>query len=895
VLSEFWSEINYRVRAVVRRVALERELDAELRFHVEREAEKYVASGVPRPEALRRAQLAFGGVSQIKDDARDARGVAPLEHLVQDIRYALRGLRARPLFSAVVVITLGLGVGVNAAMFGVLDRTLFRAPRFLIDPASVHRVYAEWSGNDGKRLLNRSLEYPRYADLARWNRSSSEIAAFAYRRVAVGEGDNTEERQVAVVSGTFFDFFDAKPLIGRFFGPREDRLPSGDAVAVLAFDYWQSRHAGRSNVIGSTLRVGTRAYTIVGVAPRGFDGVSDQRAPIAFVPVTTFGASVRQNYYNRYNWSWLEILVRLKADVTVDAATADLTRAFRRSWSAEGAPEVARPIAIAGPVQLARGPMSGPETKVIIWIGGVAFAVFVIACANVANLLLARALRRRREMAVRRALGGTRGRLTQQIFTETLLLAVLGSAAGLLGAQLVAGGLRTLLVTATDSWPVVTDTRTIAFAIALTVLTALLAGLLPALHTGRADLAGALRAGVRESGYRQWHIRVTLLLLQTALSVVLLVGAGLFIRSLRQVRSLPLGYDVERLVYLETEMRGVRLDAAQSAALAERLILEARTTPGVANATLAITVPFLGGERRTLYVTGIDSVPKLGQFQLQAGSPEYFATLGTRILRGRAISADDRANSPWVAVVSEAMARALWKDDNPLGKCFRITSPTVPCTTVIGVAENIKSRSLTGDGEFIYYLPMVQYVAQLGPPGGWEAFVRVNGRPEDYVETLRSRLQRIMPGASYVTAVPFHQIVDPAMQSWASGAQMFLAFGVLALTIAAIGLYAVIAFAVAQRTQELGVRLALGARSGDLMLLVVGEGVRVTIAGVAIGATIAAVAGDGVGALLFRVSPRDPLVYGIVAGTLILVGILASAIPASRAARVDPNVALRTE
>jgi predicted permease len=895
VLSEFWSEVRYRLRALFRRDAIERELDDELRFHLEREAEKSVAAGLPREEAMRRARLTFGGVDRIKEDDRDSRGVALLEHLVQDVRYALRGLRAQALFTAVVVATLGLGIGVNVAMFGVLDRMLFRAPRYLTHPNEVRRVYIEHTANDGERLTTRKLEYPRYVDIAKWSRASSRIAAFSYRIAAVGDGENTRELQVGAVSAAFFDFFDAKPIVGRFFDAREDQAPRGEPVAVLAFDYWQSRYSARADVMGSTMRIGTATYTIIGVAPRGFDGVSDGRAPIAFIPATTYGASMRSNYYNRYSWSWVEMLVRLAPGVSAEAANADLTNALSQSWIAEGAPETARPTAVAAPLQLARGPMAGPETNVVAWIGGVAFAVLLIVCANVANLLLARALRRRREMAVRRAIGGTRWRLVQQIFTETLILALLGSVAGVVGAQLAAGGLRTLLGVDTDAWPVATDARTIAFVVALTIVVALLAGLLPALHSGRDELVGSLKAGMRDSAYRQSRVRSMLLLVQSALSVVLLVGAGLFVRSLLQVRALPLGFDVDRLVYLSTEMRGVRLNAAQAVDFSDRLLSEARTVPGVASATFVITVPFRGGERRTLYVAGIESVPKLGQFQLQAGSPEYFATTGTRILSGRAFSADDRANTPWVAVVGQAMAAALWPHDNPIGKCFRIKSPEAQCTTVIGVAENIRSRSLTGDGEFLYYLPMAQYVAQMGQLGGWEAFVRVNGRGDDYVEALRSRLQRVMPGPAYITVMPFHEIVDPAMQTWTSGARMFLAFGVLALVIAAIGLYAVIAFAVAQRTQELGVRLALGARSIDLLRLVIGEGVRVTIGGVVAGAAIASVASGRIAALLFQVSPRDPLVYGVVAGTLIIVGFLASAIPAARAARVDPNVALRAD
>ena len=902
MLTELWSEIRYRLRAVFRRSALERELDDELRFHLEREAEKYVAQGVPRDEALRRARLAFGGVESIKEDARDSRGVLLFEHLMQDARYALRGLRARPLFSGVVIATLALGVGVNTAMFGVLDRLLFRAPQHMIDPATANRVFVEWAGSDGKRRFDRSLSYPTYTDFTKWSRSMSEFAAFAYRRMAVGEGDDTRNLAIGIVSASYFDFFSAKPILGRFFTREEDTPPAGAAVAVLGNAFWQSRYAGRRDVLGTTLRIGKATYRVIGVAPKGFDGVSDQRSPIAFIPVTAHAATNDAKFYTDYGWTWLEILARRRPGVSVTEANADLTNAYIRSWNANRAVESgldrvesAKPIAVAAPLQLARGPMAGPDTKVASWIGGVAFVVLLIACANVANLLLARALRRRREIAVRRAIGGTSRRLVQQILTETLMLAFLGSIAGLAAAQMVSGSLRRLLVATNDEWPVAADGRTVLFATALTLITALLAGLLPALHAGRGDLAGALKAGTRDPAYRQSRIRTTLLVFQTALSVVLLVGAGLFVRSLREVRSLPLGYDIDHILYVETAMRGVKLDSIEGLALAKRLLDDSRAQPGVAGATLTVSVPFYSSEGHGMWVEGLDSVTKLGRFQLQSGSPEYFATLGTRILRGRPYTAEDRAGTPRVAVVSEGMAKALWNGADPIGKCFRIAKPASPCITVVGVAENTKSRSITADGEFMYYLPIDQYIEHLGSPGMLSLYVRVESRPEDRVESLRASLQRDMPGPSYLTVMPFHLIVDPMTRSWTSGARMFLAFGALALLLAAVGLYAVIAFAVVQRTQELGVRIALGAQSGDVLRLVVGEGVRVTIGGLIVGGVIALLAGNGIGDLLFHVSPKDPVVYVVVSVTLLVVGILASALPAARATRVDPNDALRAE
>ncbi len=901
MFSQLWSELRHRVRALARRDDVERELDEELRFHIAREAEKLERAGLSRDAAVRAAKLSFGGVDRIKEDSRESRGVTFVEHVAQDTKYAVRGIRSRPAFTAVVVATLGLGVGVNAAMFGVIDRLMFRAPRYLVDPASVNRVYTAEMNAQGERPFDRDLEYPRYEDLTRWTRSISQTAAFAYRTMAVGDGDETQPLLVAAASATYFDFFDARPVLGRFYTASEDSLPAGSAVTVIGYGFWQSHYGGSEDALGKSIRLGTRLYTIIGVAPPGFEGVSDGRLPVAIIPLKTFAAATHADFYRDYGWGWLEVVIRRKPGVSVADATADLTNAYRRSWLAERAGseessrvDVLRPQAMAGPLQMARGPMAGPETKVLGWIGGVAFVVLLIACANVANLFLARALRRRRELAVRRAIGGTRARLVQQLLTEMFVMAVMGTAAGVAGAQLAAGSFQKMLVSAAGDWPVVTDSRTMLFAVAITIVSATLAGLLPAMAAGKGDLAASLKAGSREDGYRHSRARGVLLVVQTALSVVLLVCAGLFVRSLQEVRSLHLGYDVARIAYVEASMRGVKLPKERQIALANDLENEARSLPGVERATVIISVPFYSSEGHSLFVQGIDSVRRLGRFAMQAGSPGYFGTVGTRILRGRAFNADDRADGPRVAVVSEAMAGVLWPNQDALGKCLRIVSDTMPCTTVIGVAENIRSRELSRAGDFTYYLPIAQYRTTFDPPM-LAMFVRVRGLPADVAEPLRVRLQRLMPPPAYLRVQPMQVILDPTMQAWTSGSKMFFAFGALALTLAAVGLYAVIAFAVAQRTREFGVRIALGAGAGDVLRLVVGEGVRVTLVGVALGLAVALAGSSKIAGLLFNESARDPFVYGTVAATLLLVGILASALPASRATRVDPNVALRHE
>ena len=896
-MGELWADLRYRLRALFRRDAVERELDAELQFHLERQAEKYEREGLSAAEARRRARVDFGGVERAKEESRSARGTMLLETMVQDIRYAFRGLRTRPGFTAGVVLTLALGIGANAAMFGIVDRLLFRAPSYLRDPDHIHRVYFTWREAEGERT-ERNTQFARYLDIARWNTAFSSVAAFQTRTIAVGDGAMARDRQVTVASASYFDLFDAPPVIGRFFTAREDSVPVGTPVVVLGHAFWQTEYGGRADVIGQQLRVNKTLATIVGVAPPRFTGISDQGVPSLYMPITAYAWDLRGRDYSRnYNWSWLELVVRRKPEVSVAAATTDLTAAYLRSWRAEeelsgqrSSVETARPHAALGPVQLGRGPQAAREAKVVTWVAGVALIVLLIACANVANLLLSRAVRRRREIALRLALGVSRGRLVRQLLTESLVLACLGGAGGLLVAQWGGSALRAAFLSPEEQAAVITDGRTLVVALIATVLAAILTGIAPALQAMRADLARAFSSAGRDAGSRPTRTRSALLLFQATLSVVLLVGAGLFVRSLNNVKAMRLGYDVDPVMLVQLNARGVELTPEQAIAIEQRLVEEAASIPGVVAATPAPSVPFWSNEGRGLWVEGVDTVRKLGRFILQAGSPDYFRTTGTRIVRGRAFDATDVANGPRVVVVSEGMAKALWPGQDALGRCIRISADTMPCTTVIGVAEEMRVRSLTEAREYTYYLPMSQYGSFAGA-----LLVRVNGDAADHTDLVRRRLQTLMPGAAYVTAVPFRDLVDPTMKSWAVGATMFVAFGGLALALAAIGLYSVIAYGVAQRQQEMGVRIALGASRSHVMRLVVGDGVRLVLLGVIAGSAIALWTGKWVGALLFQQTPSDPFVYVTVAFVLVGVALVATTLPALAASRVDPNVALKTE
>ena len=891
-----FSDLLYRLRALFRRDVMDRELDEELQYHLERETAKHVSAGLPPDEARRRARASFGGVERIRDDTRDARGLVALETIAQDLRYAARGLAAHPIFTAGVIITLGLGIGANAAMFGIVDRLLFRAPATMRDQTTVHRIYTLY--NDGvERRTERNLAFPTYLDFARNSRTMTDFAAFQTRQIALGEGEDTREMRVTVASAAYFTFFRARPALGRFFDASDDSLPAGHNVVVLGHAFWQTRFGGRTDILGQPLRVGEMMCTIIGVAPEGFVGMTDQSVPAAWMPITAFASSTRggPSYTSRYNWSWLELIARRKPEASIAAAEADLTSSYIESVRKElagepglGTVEELRPAVVLGPVQAERGPQARQDSRVASWVSGVALIVLLIAIANVASLLLSRAVGRQREIAVRLALGVSRARLVRQLLTESFQLAVMGGLAGVLVAQWGTALLRTFFFTSDESITVATDGRTLMFAALATIVVAFLTGLVPAMQAGRGDLALALKAGTREGTYRRGRTRTVLLVLQATLSVVLLVGAGLFVRSLNNVQDFRMGYDSDRILVAEANLRGVRLNGTAMNELSERVLAAVREVPGVTHATLAASIPFWTNEGRGLWVPGVDSVNRKGRFILQVGSSDYFATMGTRILRGRAFGEMDRAGSQPVVVVSEGMARAIWGSDEALGKCVHISEPTAPCATVIGIAEDMRMRQFIDPREFSYYIPAQQEGAMYP-----QLLVRTRGNPDDLKDDVRRRIQRELPGAAYAMTMPLDRLIDPTRRAWKFGATMFVAFGGLALVLAAIGLYSLIAYDVAQRTQELGVRLALGASAADVMKLVMASGVRLVVVGVVLGGGLALWGSKWMEGLMFRQSPRDPVVFGIVALVLLAVALLATSGPALRAARVDPNVALR--
>ena len=889
-----------RLRYYVLRARYDREMEEEMRFHVELRAAEHQHAGMTEEEARDAATRRFGNRTSLQESRRSAVGFPTLDTLGQDVRYVLRAIRHSPGFSAMVVLTLGLAIGANAAMFGIIDRLLLRGPAFVADPDRVVRVYVtEKDGNFGESTGS-VVGFVTYDHLRATAHDFEDLAVYSRTEVTVGRGMDAQRIQLGRVSWNFFPMLGVRPVVGRFFGADEDRLPQGENVVVLDEGYWMRSFAGDRGVIGRPLVMGGVTYTIVGVAPRGFTGVELERRD-AWVPISLTYWGPGSDWATGWDINWLQIVGRLKPGVTLAQAGADATAAHRRAYDGPANHTMRTARLSVAPLRFNRSAEETTEARVSRWLVAVAAIMLLIACANVANLMLARATRRRREVAVRLALGIGRGRLIRLLVAESVALGLLGGAAGLLVAFVGGRFVRGVLLPNVEWTDSTIDARVLIVTALAAVATGVLVGLIPAFQGTRLELTSALKSGVREGGAQRSRVRTMLTVTQAALSVVLLVGAGLFVRSLWNVYRLQLGIEPDKVLTVAFDWptiadrsdEGKQHQRQRQDMFYDEALARVRTLPGVERAGVVVGTPFQSSARTDLRLPGRDSIPQLagGGPYIRAVSDGYFATAGTRVLRGRDFTAADVSSAARVAIVNETMARTLWPNAGPIGECLLID--TLPCSSVVGVVEDARRFSLREKPAMQYYIPLGEEHA-IGF-GGRRMFVRPRGDASALRETLRAEMLRLNPGLAFVTVQPLQDSLDPQIRPWRLGATMFGLFGALALLVAAIGLYSVISYLVTQRRHELGVRIALGAQMGNIVGMVVRYGVGLAVVGIVIGMVLALNASRLIEPLLFETSPRNPLVFMLVAAVLLVVALVASVIPAWRASRVDPIEALRTE
>jgi len=893
---------------------LARELDEEIELHLDLRAAALERLGLSASEARAEAIRRFGAGAETRAGLRAAalkrdrrmRMRRWLDGLRQDGGYAVRAVLREPALSVVIVVTLGLGIGANATMFGLIDRLLLRGPSQVESPGELRRFYVTARSSGSGERTTETLGYVSYATFRDATRSFAGVAAYRRTEGTVGRGASAEVLAVGAATADFFPLLGVRARLGRFPDAEEDRPPVGRNVAVLGYDLWRRRFGGVTGVIGGSIVVNDEAYTVIGVAPRGFTGV--ELAPVdVWLPMSAVSRDMTRDWPAAWDAQWLRVVGRLRPDVSEERAAEDATAAHRGAYGGES--EAVREAEVAlHPIRYAAGGREPLEAVVSKWLLAVTGVVLLIACANVMNLLLARSMRRRRELAVRLAMGVGRGRLFRLLLFHGLVLSVLGGGLALVITGAAGPAARAALLPDVGWYRSAVDSRVLLFTLLAVLLTTILTSAIPALAAGRGDLTQALKAGVREGGGRRSPLRASLTLCQITLTFVLLVGAGLFARSLSTVRGLDLGIEPDRVLAVGARWaspasssgatREERIEAnrrrrvAYYAAALERV----RSMPGIASAAVAIGTPFQSSFTVAVRASGHDSIPALGGRgpYISAVTAGFFETVGLTVLDGRPFTAQDRAGSEPVAIVNRTMARTLWPG-GALGECLYLIEEdrAAPCSRVIGVVEDAHRFGLREPAAMQYYIP----VGQEAGFGGERLLVRPTGRPGDgeLIVALREALLAQDPGVSFVSAASLQERLDPQVRPWKLGATLFSLFGGLALAIASIGLYGVIAYRVAERTHEMGVRKALGADGRTVLGLVLRHGTRLVAAGLGLGAALTLIAGRFVQPILFDTSARDPVVFAGVALLTFAVTLVATLVPGVRAGRVDPVIALRAD
>jgi predicted permease len=818
--------------------------------------------------------------------------------LWQDLWYGARMLRKNAGFTAIAILTLALGIGANTAIFSIVDWVMLR-PLPISHPERITFLTIQQKGR-----YSNGFSYPDFADIQKQTTTSfSDVAAFDIGQDGLTAEGKTQPIMIGYISGNFFQMMGINPLKGRFILPSEGKVAGADPVLVLSHSTWVTRFGSEPSVIGKSAAVNGRHVTIVGVAPKGFQGPSagldfQGYLPISMQTQTLEGGRLADFMTNREARSML-VLARLKDGVSLDQAGSELRIVSQRL--AREYPKTDESIAFHVWRLPPSGPSSNPANNPIATLAalflGLAFLVLVLACLNVANMLLVRAAARGREMAVRAALGAARSRLIRQLLAESLLLASLGCAAGI-GVGLAASRAMSSVDLGT-SFPFVLDFhfdwRVFAFAFGMALVTGILAGIVPALRASRIDLSKMLHEGEQSASRKRQRMRSVLVASQVAGSLALLVVAGLFTRSLGSVHFADLGFDPQHVMNFTMDPHGIGLTEAQSAEFYQKLLARMNALPGVQSAALAASIPMseveLGG---AIKIEG-RSIPS-GQPPDSAGnnfvSPNYFDVMRIPLLRGRVITEGDKQNTQHVAVINETMAKKYWQNDDPIGRRFTALDDPKVSIEIVGVVKDSKTGGLADLPEPFFYAPITQHSGTLAT-----LQVRAVGSAESIAQESVRTIQSIEPTMPVYSVQTMQQALHGTngLFLFEAGAVLAASLGILGLVLATVGVYGVVSYTAAQRTREIGIRMALGAQPGEVLRMVCRQGMIIIGAGLVIGLAAALAIGRVVGSFLIGIGGSDPITFISVTLMLTLIGVAACYFPARRAALLDPTVALRHE
>jgi putative ABC transport system permease protein len=888
-MREFFRTLMHRLAALFQRHRMEDDLDEELRSHLEMAVEANVSKGMSIEDARREALRSFGGVEQTKELYRDQRGLPMIETTFQDLRFGLRMLRRDPGFSILAILCLTLGIGANAAVFSWVEGILFRPYPAVSHQERLFALTGTARNEDGLTLLS----WPDFVDLRRNCTLFDSFFVSKITGTTLSIGDRAERTTGSIVSDNYFDAIGVRPILGRGFEPGEDVGRNAHAVTVISYQLWKGRFNGDPKIIGKTQRLDGVVHTIVGVAPEGFHGTFVGWGMQFWVPASMEEVFEAGGYkLEDRDARWIESFARLKPGVTAEQAQAEISSVAKRLEADYPATNRGRSVKLWA---LWQTPFNNAGTLLPTLEIMLAVVVFVllIACANVGNLLLVRSFARRHEMTVRLAIGAGRGRIVKQLFTEALILSAFGAAGGLLVAHWCRHAL-VLLFPARGGvsmhLPGEIDWRVLLLSAGVCLLATLLLGLVPAMQTSKIDLAGALKAdsaGVVGSRGRAW-VRSGLVVVQVSLSFVLLVGAGLLIQSMQKIRGSNPGFSTHEVLFTGVDLVSAGYDAQRAQNFQDQLLDRVKALPGVESAVFARMTPLSYGSFSStpIAVDGYEIPPEeRPTVEYNEVGPDYFATMGISLVSGREFTRADDERAALVAIVNETMAARYWRGRNPIGQRVQVKDRWMQ---VVGVAKNSKYQSVRETAKPFFYVARRQNFTV-----GASLYIRTPLSPKTVAVSLAREVHALDASLAPYELITLQEQVDRSTSPQLVAVTLISVLGALALLLAVIGLYGVMAYAVSQSTRELGLRMALGAGAANLVRLVLSRGLALMAGGVLLGAVVAAGLTRLLGNLLYHVSPRDPRAFGAAFGVMTIATLAACLIPAWRATRTDPAEALR--